>query len=70
MQRLVELHNLLQQEISIDQLLLHYQKDYKPLRQDLISIERFDVLENLDIYLFLYARETNLTQNFKKLTNE
>lgn len=69
-QRLVDLHNLLLQEITIDELLVHHRGNYKPLRQDLISIERFDVLENLDIHLFLYARETNFTQNYLKLTNE
>ena len=69
-QRLVDLHNLLHQEITIEELLLSYQSNYKPLRQDLISMDRFDILENLDIHLFLYARETNFTQNYLKLQNE
>jgi hypothetical protein len=67
---LVGLHSLLQEEISLQGLLLHYANDYKILRQNLIAIERYDKLEELDIYLFLHSRETNFNQTYLTLTNE
>jgi hypothetical protein len=69
-QGLVDLHKLLLEENSLLDLLSHYSNDFKVLRQNLISIERLDKLEELDIYLFLHSRETNFNQVYLTLTSE
>ena len=69
-QGLIELSILLQTKPSIQELLTKYQNNYKSIRKQLIAIERFDYLENLDIYLFLRSRETNFNQNYLALKNE
>jgi len=69
-QGLIDLSILIQTKISIQELLTKYQDDFKILRKQLIAIERFDYLENLDIYLFLHLRETNFNQNYLALKNE
>ncbi|WP_026750664.1 hypothetical protein [Sediminibacterium sp. C3] len=67
---LIELRKLLEVEKSIVNLILHYKKNFKSLRQNLIAIERLDILEKLDIHLFLHSRETNFNQNYLTLQNE
>jgi hypothetical protein len=69
-QSLVDLYELLQKETSVEDLLKKYDNDYKEVRQNLIAIERFDKLEELDIYLFVHARETGFKQQYKMLKNE
>lgn len=69
-QGLIDLSISLQTKISIQELLTKYHDDFKTLRRQLIAIERFDYLENLDIYLFLHSRETNFNQNYLVLKNE
>jgi hypothetical protein len=67
---LVELYEFLQKEILVTDLLKHYNNDYKIIRQSLIAIERFDKLEELDIYLFIHARETDFKQKYITLEND
>lgn len=67
---LVELYEFLQKEILLTDLLKHYNNDYKIIRQSLIAIERFDKLEELDIYLFIHARETDFKQKYITLKDE
>lgn len=69
-QGLVDLHKLLLAETPLVDLLSHYSNDYNVLRQNLITIERFDKLEELDIYLFLHSRETNFKQNYLIVKSE
>lgn len=69
-QGLIDLSILIQTKISIQELHTKYQADFKTLRKQLIAIERFDYLENLDISLFLHSRETNFKQNYLALKNE
>lgn len=67
---LCDLYRLLQEEILLTDLLSHYHNNYRVLRQNLIAIERFEKLEELDIYLFLHSRETNFNQNYLTMTND
>jgi hypothetical protein len=69
-QKLLDLYRILQKDISLSGLLLHYGNDYKTLRANLIWIERFDKLEELDIYLFLSSREANYKQSYLELISE
>jgi hypothetical protein len=70
-QGLVDLHKLLlREETSLMDLLSNYNNNYKVLRQHLIAIDRYDKLEELDIYLFIHSRETNFIQKHLMLLNE
>ncbi len=69
-QGLVDLYELLQKEISLLELLRHYGNDYKIIRKNLLAIEQYDKLEELDIYLFIHSRESNYNQNYLELKNE
>ncbi len=69
-QKLVDLFQILQTKISIPELLATRTNNFKELREQLILIERFDYLEELDIHLFLHSRESAYKQNYLVLKNE
>jgi hypothetical protein len=69
-QNLIDLYTHLQLGESIDDLLNYYGNKYKTLRRNLIAIEQFEKLEELDIFLFMHVRETDFKQNFLSLNNE
>ena len=68
--RLISLYQLLQSNISIPGLLIKYENDYRELRKQLVLIDRFDYLEEIDIYLFLHSRETGFNQKYLLLRND
>lgn len=69
-QNLIDVYKFLQSNISIYDLLDKYENKFNELRGLLILIERFDYLEELDIYLFLHSRETDYKQNYLLLTSD
>lgn len=69
-QDLIDLYQLLKTRITVKELLLKYENNFKTLRKRLIEIERYDYLEDLDIYLFLHSRETNFIQNYLIFKND
>lgn len=68
-QRLVNLHKLFKDNLPIETI-LSINTNFKLLRQDIISLGRYDKLEELDIYLFLHSRESNYSQIYLTLENE
>lgn len=68
-QKLVDLYMYLQLDESIDELLKYYGNNYKILRRNLIAIEQYEILEELDIFLYMHVRETDFRQNFLTLNN-
>ncbi|MDO9253901.1 MAG: hypothetical protein Q7U54_00210 [Bacteroidales bacterium] len=58
-QNLVSLYSLLQEIKSVEEILTRYNNDYQTLRQYLVALEQFETLEKLDIFLFLYSRNSN-----------
>lgn len=68
-ENLINLYTLLQSKPTLTELLTRYKDSLTQLRQSLVAMERFDILEELDIYLFLYSRNVKDKKHYLTLKN-